>query len=307
MADPAVSLDRVLVIVPTYNEAENVPPIVARLRAAVPQADILIADDNSPDGTGAIADGIAATDPQVHVLHRKGKEGLGAAYVAGFTWGLDRGYDVLVEHDADGSHKPEQLPLLLERLKTADVVKGSRWVKGGRVVNWSKSRELLSRGGNLWTRLCLGIPVKDVTGGFAAWRAATLRGIDLGAVEAAGYGFQVDLAWRAIKSGFTVAEVPIEFSDRTMGDSKMSSAIVVEAMLLTTRWGIKHRLGQARQVAEQAGLTKENLDKATESAGEVATKTGRSLGAWAQRCSAAVARGAAAVRARLGSSDNPRS
>ena len=137
MADPAVSLDRVLVIVPTYNEAENVPPIVARLRAAVPQADILIADDNSPDGTGAIADGIAATDPQVHVLHRKGKEGLGAAYVAGFTWGLDRGYDVLVEHDADGSHKPEQLPLLLERLKTADVVKGSRWVKGGRVVNWS--------------------------------------------------------------------------------------------------------------------------------------------------------------------------
>ena len=281
MADPAVSLDRVLVIVPTYNEAENVPPIVARLRAAVPQADILIADDNSPDGTGAIADGIAATDPQVHVLHRKGKEGLGAAYVAGFTWGLDRGYDVLVEHDADGSHKPEQLPLLLERLKTADVVKGSRWVKGGRVVNWSKSRELLSRGGNLWTRLCLGIPVKDVTGGFAAWRA--------------------------IKSGFTVAEVPIEFSDRTMGDSKMSSAIVVEAMLLTTRWGIKHRFGQARQAAEQAGLTKENLDKATESAGEVATKTGRSLGAWAQRCSAAVARGAAAVRARLGSSDNPRS
>lgn len=307
MADPAVSLDRVLVIIPTYNEAENVPPIVKRLRTAVPKADVLIVDDNSPDGTGAIADGIAATDPQVHVLHRAGKEGLGAAYVAGFGWGLDRGYDVLVEHDADGSHKPEQLPLLLDRLRTADVVKGSRWIKGGRVVNWSKSRELLSRGGNLWTRLCLGIPVKDVTGGFAAWRAATLRGIDLGAVEAAGYGFQVDLAWRAIKNGYTVAEVPIEFSDRTMGDSKMSSSIVLEAMLLTTQWGITHRFGQARQAAEQAGLTKANLDKAAESAGDVVTKTGRTVGSLASRGAAAVRTGLTKLRARLGSSDSPRS
>lgn len=307
MADSAVSLDRVLVIIPTYNEAENVPPIVGRLRVAVPQADVLIVDDNSPDGTGAIADGIAATDAQVHVLHRAGKEGLGAAYVAGFTWGLDRGYDVLVEHDADGSHKPEQLPLLLERLRTADVVKGSRWVKGGRVVNWSKSRELLSRGGNLWTRLCLGIPVKDVTGGFAAWRAATLRGIDLAAVEAAGYGFQVDLAWRAIKNGYTVAEVPIEFSDRTMGDSKMSSSIVFEAMLLTTRWGITHRLGQARHVAEQAGITKENLDKAAESTGEVVTKTGRTIGTWASRGAAAIGSGVTKLRARIGSSDSENS
>lgn len=307
MADPAVSLDRVLVIIPTYNEAENVPPIVKRLRAAVPKADVLIVDDNSPDGTGAIADRIAATDPQVHVLHRAGKQGLGAAYVAGFGWGLDRGYDVLVEHDADGSHKPEQLPLLLDRLRTADVVKGSRWIKGGRVVNWSKSRELLSRGGNLWTRLCLGIPVKDVTGGFAAWRAATLRGIDLGAVEAAGYGFQVDLAWRAIKNGYTVAEVPIEFSDRTMGDSKMSSSIVLEAMLLTTQWGITHRFGQARQAAEQAGLTKANLDKAAESAGEVVTKTGRTVGSLANRGAAAIRSGVTKLRARLGSSDSERS
>lgn len=307
MADPAVSLDRVLVIIPTYNEAENVPPIVKRLRAAVPKADVLIVDDNSPDGTGAIADGIAATDPQVHVLHRAGKQGLGAAYVAGFGWGLDRGYDVLVEHDADGSHKPEQLPLLLDRLRTADVVKGSRWIKGGRVVNWSKSRELLSRGGNLWTRLCLGIPVKDVTGGFAAWRAATLRGIDLGAVEAAGYGFQVDLAWRAIKNGYTVAEVPIEFSDRTMGDSKMSSSIVLEAMLLTTQWGITHRFGQARQAAEQAGLTKANLDKAAESAGEVVTKTGRTVGSLANRGAAAIRSGVTKLRARFGSSDSERS
>lgn len=264
MADSGVSLDRVLVIIPTYNEAQNIRPITARIRAAVPGADILIADDNSPDGTGQIADELAAADSHLHVLHRKGKEGLGAAYVAGFRWGLERGYDVLVEHDADGSHQPEQLPLLLDRLKTADAVKGSRWVKGGSVVNWSKFRELLSRGGNLWTRLVLGIPVKDATGGFTAWRAATLRGIDLDGVEAAGYGFQVDLAWRAIKNGFTVAEVPIEFVDRELGDSKMDTAIVVEALALTTQWGLKHRWGQIKAAAKNAGITKENASRAAD-------------------------------------------
>lgn len=246
MTDPAAQLDRVLVIIPTYNEAENVGPITARLRAAVPQADILIADDNSPDGTGRLADELAAADDHIKVMHRPGKQGLGAAYLAGFDWGLERGYDVLVEFDADGSHKPEQLPSLLERLKTADAVKGSRWVPGGRVVNWPKSRELLSRGGNLWVRLWLGLPLGDATGGFAAWRATTLRGMDLAGVEAHGYGFQVDLAWRAIRNGFTVAEVPIEFADRQFGDSKMSQRIVVEAMVLTTRWGIAHRWAQLR-------------------------------------------------------------
>jgi len=239
-----VSLDRVLVIIPTYNEAENIQPITARLRAAVPSADILVVDDNSPDGTGALADQLAASDPQVHVLHRKGKEGLGAAYLAGFRWGLGRGYDVLVEHDADGSHRPEELPLLLARLETADVVKGSRWVPGGSVVNWPKSRELLSRGGNLWVKLWLGLPVADATGGFAAWRASTLRGLDLDRIQAAGYGFQVDLAWHAVRRGFTVAEVPITFEDRRFGDSKMNQRIVLEAMLLTTRWGIAHRWSQ---------------------------------------------------------------
>lgn len=246
MTDTAASLDRVLVIIPTYNEAENVGPITSRLRAAVPRADILITDDNSPDGTGKIADGLAAADDHIKVLHRAGKEGLGAAYLAGFDWGLQHGYDVLVEHDADGSHRPEQLPALLERLATADVVKGSRWVKGGRVVNWPWTRELLSRGGNLWVKLWLGLPVADATGGFAAWRATTLRGIDLLGVQAAGYGFQVDLAWRAVKNGFSVAEVPIVFEDRKYGESKMSQRIVVEAMLLTTKWGIAHRLGQVR-------------------------------------------------------------
>lgn len=255
MVDTA-PLDKILVIIPTYNEAENIEPIIARLRRSVPAADVLVADDNSPDGTGAIADRLAAADDHVHVMHRKGKEGLGAAYLAGFTWGLDQGYDVLVEHDADGSHQPEYLPGMLERLKTADAVKGSRYVKGGSTKGWPFHRELLSRGGNLWTRLMLGLSVKDATGGFTVWRAATLRGIDLAGVEAAGYGFQVDLVWRALRNGFTVAEVPIEFIEREYGTSKMSGKIVVEAMLLTTRWGLKHRLGQL------TGLVKRRQDKA---------------------------------------------
>jgi len=243
---PDTALGRVLVTIPTYNEIDNIAPIIARIRAAVPAADILIADDNSPDGTGELADNLAAADPHIHVLHRAGKQGLGAAYLAAFRWGLEHGYGVLVEHDADGSHRPEDLPRLLERLKTADVVKGSRWVPGGKVVNWPKSREALSRGGNLWTRMWLGIPVKDATGGFAAWRATTLRGIDLDAMEAAGYGFQVDLAWRAVRAGFRVAEVPITFEERQAGASKMSTAIVLEALLLTTRWGVAHRLAQLK-------------------------------------------------------------
>ncbi len=251
MTDPNASLDRVLVIIPTYNEAENVQPITARIRTAVPSAHILVADDNSPDGTGALADGLAATDDHIHVLHRLGKEGLGAAYIAGFRWGLEQGYDVLVEHDADGSHQPEYLPGMLARLKTADVVKGSRYVKGGSTKGWPLHRQLLSRGGNLWTRLWLGLNVKDATGGFAAWRASTLRGIDLAGVEAAGYGFQVDLIWRALKNGFTVAEVPIEFIEREYGTSKMSGRIVAEAMLLTTRWGLKHRLGQVERLVKR--------------------------------------------------------
>jgi dolichol-phosphate mannosyltransferase len=257
MTDLTASLERVLVIIPTYNESENVQPITARIRKAVPSAHILVADDNSPDGTGALADGLAAEDDHIHVLHRKGKEGLGAAYIAGFRWGLEQGYDVLIEHDADGSHQPEYLPGMLERLKTADVVKGSRYVKGGSTKGWPVHRELLSRGGNLWTRLWLGLSVKDATGGFTAWRATTLRGIDLAGVEAAGYGFQVDLIWRALRNGFIVAEVPIEFIEREYGTSKMSGKIVAEAMLLTTRWGLKYRLGQL------SGLVKGRHDKLT--------------------------------------------
>lgn len=246
MTDPETTLEPVLVVIPTYNEAENVRLISARIRAAVPTAHILVADDNSPDGTGQIADELAAADDHIHVLHRTGKEGLGAAYLAGFRWGIERGYQVLIEHDADGSHQPEYLPSILERLRTADVVKGSRYVKGGSTKGWPIHRELLSRGGNLWTQLMLGLPVKDATGGFVAWRATTLQGMGLDGVEAAGYGFQVELVRRAVRAGFTVAEVPIEFVEREYGDSKMSGAIVIEAMGLTTRWGWKYRTGQLK-------------------------------------------------------------
>ncbi len=242
---------RVLVIIPTYNESENIDSIVGRLRRAVPAAEVLVADDNSPDGTGLMADAIAARDPNVHVLHRLGKEGLGMAYLAGFQWGLERGYDVLVEMDADGSHQPEQLPKLLAALgpkdgRQADLVLGSRWVRGGRVVNWPKSREVLSRGGNLWTRVALGVKLRDATGGYRVFDRATLLGIGLDDVASAGYCFQVDLVWRAVKAGFRVVEIPITFVERQYGDSKMSQRIVAEALLLTTVWGVRHRAEQVR-------------------------------------------------------------
>jgi dolichol-phosphate mannosyltransferase len=234
------------VIIPTYNESENIARIISRTRSAVPSAHILVADDNSPDGTGKLADEIAGADDHVHVMHRLGKEGLGAAYLAGFEWGLNEGYEVLVEMDADGSHQPEQLPVLLAALADADLVLGSRWVKGGEVLNWPKSREVLSRGGNLWTRIALGIPLRDATGGYRAFRRKTLLGLGLDNVASAGYCFQVDLAWRALKAGFRVVEVPITFIEREYGDSKMSQRIVVEALVRTTLWGVAHRARQLR-------------------------------------------------------------
>ena len=244
-------LGAVLVIIPTYNEAENIETIIGRLRSSVPEAHVLVADDNSPDGTGKLADALADADDHIHVMHRLGKEGLGAAYLAGFEWGLERGYDVLVEMDADGSHQPEQLSKLLNALQDADLVLGSRWVQGGRVVNWPRSREVLSRGGNLWTRIALGIPLKDATGGYRAFRRETLLGLGLDDVASAGYCFQVDLAWRALKSGFRVVEVPITFVERQYGDSKMSQRIVVEALLRTTVWGIAHRANQVASLGRR--------------------------------------------------------
>ncbi len=240
---------RVLVVIPTYNEADNVGIIVPRVRTAVPQVDILVADDNSPDGTGQLADALAAADPQVHVLHRPGKQGLGAAYVAGFAWAREHGYEAVVEMDADGSHAPEQLPRLLDALRDADLVIGSRYVKGGTVVaDWPRRRLLLSRGASLYTRIWLGVPYRDTTAGYRAYRLPVLDKIEFESVTSQGYCFQIDMLWRTHRSGFRVVEVPITFADRELGASKMSSAIVREALLRVAMWGTQSRLSTLRHM-----------------------------------------------------------
>ena len=243
-----MSLGRVLVIVPTFNERENLDLIAARLHAAVPDADLLVVDDNSPDGTGALADDLAAREPWAHVLHRSSKDGLGAAYLAGFSWARENGYDVVVEMDADGSHAPEQLPRLLLALEDADLVLGSRWIAGGEVVNWPKSRELLSRGGNAYTRLVLGLPLRDATGGYRAYRRPVLDELLASDIASQGYCFQVDLAWQVWKAGHRVVEVPITFVERERGESKMSRSIVIEALWRVTVWGFQSRRSRSRTV-----------------------------------------------------------
>ena len=237
-------LGRVIMVIPTYNEAANLGWIVGRLRRAEPAVEILVVDDNSPDGTGDLADDLAAADSHVHVLHRTSKEGLGAAYLEGFGWALAHGYDVIGEMDADGSHQPEELGRLLTALGSADLVIGSRYVAGGSVVNWPLSRQALSRGGNLYVRLLLGIGIRDATAGFRVFRRQTLEKIDLGTVESAGYVFQTDLATRTVRAGLVVEEVPIEFVERVRGASKMSGAVASESLKLVTRWGLKERRRQ---------------------------------------------------------------
>lgn len=228
----------VAVIIPTYNEAQNIAWIVGRVRNSVPQATVLIVDDASPDGTGDIADELAAGDIAVRVLHRAGKEGLGAAYRAGMRWALERGHDVVVEMDADGSHRPEELPRLLDALSTADVIVGSRWVPGGGVIGWPLWRKFISRGGSAYARFALGVPVRDMTGGYRAFTAEALERIDLDGVLSQGYCFQIDMLWHAQVAGLRIKEVPITFPERERGNSKMSSGIVVEAMLRVTGWAI---------------------------------------------------------------------
>jgi dolichol-phosphate mannosyltransferase len=249
-------LGEVVVIIPTYNERENLEAIIARVHTSVTSADILVVDDASPDGTGEVADELASMDERIHVLHRHGKSGLGSAHLAGFGWALDRGYGVAVEMDADGSHDPADLPALLSALERADLVLGSRWVPGAAVLNWPRSRMLLSRGGNAYARMMLGIEARDATGGYRAYRADTLRAIDLEAVRSQGYCFQVDLALRTYQAGLTVTEVPITFTERTLGASKMSRAIILEALWMVTRWGLASRLGGSAsrrpQLAERA-------------------------------------------------------
>lgn len=241
--------DRVLVIIPTYNEVDNLPVAVAGVRAAAPAVDILVVDDASPDGTGALADGLAAADPRVHVLHRARKEGLGAAYKAAFGWAMDRGYGAVVELDADGSHDPAQLPRLLAELADADLVLGSRWVDGGAVLDWPAWRRALSRGGNLYTRLALRLPIRDATGGYRVLRSEVLRALPLDEVSSAGYCFQVDIVWRAWQAGFVVREMPITFRERTRGQSKMSGAIVAEALVKVTMWALTNRGARLRRLA----------------------------------------------------------
>lgn len=238
------SLGRILVIVPTYNELESLPVLIAGLRQNLPTVSILVVDDNSPDGTGQLADEISSADDQVFVLHRTQKNGLGAAYLAGFAWAKENGFDVAVEMDADGSHRVVDLPKLLTALTNADAVLGSRWVSGGEVVNWPISRKILSRGGNFYTRFMLGIPLRDATGGFRAYRMSTLDAIDVQSVQSQGYCFQVDLAWRVVQRGLNIVEVPITFVERELGESKMDSRIVREALIKVTQWGIEKRRKQ---------------------------------------------------------------
>jgi dolichol-phosphate mannosyltransferase len=244
-------LQPVLVVVPTYNERDNLGPILTRLHAALPSVAVLVVDDGSPDGTGELADKLAAADDRVHVLHRTEKAGLGAAYIAGFRWGMARDYQVLVEMDADGSHAPEDLPRLLDALTDADLVIGSRYVPGGRVVNWPRSREVLSRGGNIYSKLALGVRINDITAGYRAYRRRVLEKLELDDVASHGYCFQVDLTWRTVRAGFTIVEVPITFTEREIGTSKMSGNIVREALLRVTQWGLKHRVDQVRSLGRR--------------------------------------------------------
>ena len=238
---------RVVIVVPTYNEADNLEWIVGRVLAAQPRFHLLVVDDGSPDGTGDIADRLAAADERVHVVHRTEKAGLGAAYLHGFAVALERGYDVVGEMDADGSHQPEQLHRLREALDSADLVIGSRWVRGGSVVNWSPFRKALSVGGNLYARTLLGVPVRDITAGFRLFRASTLRAIDLTSVESVGYCFQTDLTVRTLEAGLSVTEVPIEFLERERGESKMNPDIATESLRRITRWGVERRRAQLRR------------------------------------------------------------
>jgi dolichol-phosphate mannosyltransferase len=232
---------RVVVIIPTYNERENLGMIVDRVRVSVPDAHVLVVDDNSPDGTGTVADQLAAADAHVHVLHRAEKKGLGAAYIAGFRWALDEGFGAMVEMDADGSHQPEQLRFLLAGLDHSDLVIGSRWVPGSYVINWPKSRQLLSRSGNAYARLILGIGLRDLTAGYRVYRDTALQRIGLENLQSQGYCFQVDLTVRAVRAGLVVIELPITFVERAVGTSKMSGAIIAEALWRITQWGVTAR------------------------------------------------------------------
>lgn len=222
---------KTLIVIPTYNEIENLENLVTQVMNQVAQdVHVLIVDDNSPDGTGELADALSQKNNRVHVLHRAKKLGLGTAYVTGFKYGLEKGYEVLGEMDCDFSHDPKYLPTLLEALKSCDVVVGSRYVNGGGTVNWGLIRKVISRGGSLYARTILGVPLRDLTGGFNFWKRKVIEAIDLDSVKSDGYSFQIEMKYKAWLKGFSIREVPIVFEDRFLGKSKMSQKIVVEAM-----------------------------------------------------------------------------
>jgi dolichol-phosphate mannosyltransferase len=243
---------RVLVVLPTYEEAANIERMIKSVRTALPDAGILVVDDGSPDGTAEIAERVGADVGGVEVMRRTAKSGLGSAYRAGFAWGLDRGWNALVEMDCDFSHDPAALPDLVAPLRSGvDLSVGSRYVPGGEIPNWSLSRRLISRGGNIYADTLLGLGIKDSTSGFRAYRAEILRKIDLGAVKAEGYGFQIEMVHQVINQGGKVAEVPICFVDRVEGESKMSTSIVVEAFLLVTLWSARKMARNARKIVSR--------------------------------------------------------
>jgi glycosyltransferase involved in cell wall biosynthesis len=247
---------RVLVITPTYNEIESLEKTVTALFDAVPTVDLLVVDDASPDGTGALADRLAAADPRIQVLHRTAKDGLGRAYLAGFDWALDRGYQTLVEMDADGSHPASALPAMLAAVHGDPAVGlaiGARWIPGGKVVDWPFLRWALSRGANLYARLALGVPVHDITAGYRAYRAEFLATIDSEQIDSRGYCFQIDMTLRTVDAGWKIVEVPIVFRERQAGVSKMSTSIVIEAMRRVTIWGVQRRTSK-RSTRARAGI-----------------------------------------------------
>jgi len=247
---------RPLVIIPTYNEAENIERILHRIIESLPEAGVLVVDDGSPDGTGDIVKRVAAEVPDIHLIARPGKAGLGSAYRTGFAWGMENGYDVLIEMDADFSHDPGALPALVQPLREGyDVAIGSRYVKGGRVPNWARHRHLLSAGGNRYASLVLGLQVSDSTAGFRAYSADVLRRLDLDRIRADGYGFQIEMTYRAKQHGARIKEVPITFIDRVAGESKMSSRIVFEALALVSWWGLGRAARGIRRVPDPRVVT----------------------------------------------------
>jgi dolichol-phosphate mannosyltransferase len=237
-------LDSVLIVIPTYNECDNISALASQLLTIVPEADILFVDDSSPDGTGEVADELHRLSSSIHVLHRPNKEGLGRAYIAGFRWGLAHGYGIFVQMDADLSHDPRAVPLLLDRLETAQMVLGSRYIAGGGTRHWGYWRRAISRFGSHYARLIIGLPYRDLTGGFKCWRREALAAIDLDTVSSCGYSFQIETTHRAALRGLTIAEVPIVFYERTSGQSKMTPAIVREAI------GVVWRLRRERLISE---------------------------------------------------------